>query len=76
MSCNVLITSNETHPHDTLPVYRPADLNGDHRHKETSTAMLPPGDGYSGISVSGETIERGSKANVRMTVICVALKEK
>lgn len=44
MSCNVLITPNETHPHDTLRVYRSMDSGRDHRHKETSTTLHPLGD--------------------------------
>ena len=46
MNCNVLITPNETHPHDTLPMYRPVGLRRGHLRKETSPAILPLGDGH------------------------------
>ena len=66
MTCKVLITPNETHPHDTLPVYQSLDLNRDHWRAETS-ATLPLGDVYG----RKEMIERRCEANATIA-ICVA----
>lgn len=70
MNCNVLITLNETHPHDTFVCIR------ERWDKETNTTLLPLGDVRGGKPISKEMIDRGSEANVTTIAICVASKKK
>lgn len=78
-SCNVLITPNETHPHDTLRMCQSVDSKGDHQHKETRAALLPLGMFVAKKSVSKEMIEivRSECDNVNDSDLCeVDRKEK
>jgi len=70
-SCNVLITPNETHPHDTLRMYQSVDSKGDHQRKETRTTLLPLGMSVAEKSVSKEMIEIVSEASATTLTIAI-----